>query len=89
MLIGARPGCVLLAILVFGAAHALQQTPAPSKTADGKIHLEVVVTPKTGAADIGLQQQDFTVLSDGVPQAITSFKAFTTREAPPGGCCCD
>jgi VWFA-related protein len=48
----------------------------------GKIHLDVVVTPKSGPHVEGLQQSDFTLLDNKVPQTITSFKAVTGREAP-------
>jgi VWFA-related protein len=46
------------------------------------INLDVVVTPKSGPPVSGLQQQDFTILDNKVPQTITSFRAVRGREAP-------
>ena len=83
MLIAARPGCMLLAILFSAAAALAQQPSAAAPPASDKIYLNVVVSPKTGAADIGLQQQDFTILDSNVPKTITSFEALTGRDAPP------
>ncbi|MFZ0884907.1 MAG: VWA domain-containing protein [Candidatus Acidiferrales bacterium] len=54
----------------------------PPAGADNKIYLDVVVSPKNGAPVGDLQQQDFTVLDNKSPQAITSFQAVTGREAP-------
>jgi VWFA-related protein len=83
MSLPAHLGRVILVSLPLAASSFAQQTPAPAKPADKNIHLEVIVTPKSGAADPGLVQQDFTVLNNGAPQTISSFKAFTRREAPP------
>lgn len=47
----------------------------------GKVVLNVVVTPKSGPPVSGLQQQDFTVLDNKVPQSITSFAAIDGRQA--------
>jgi VWFA-related protein len=46
------------------------------------INLDVVVTPKSGPPVSGLQQQDFTVFDNKVPQSISSFRAVRGREAP-------
>lgn len=82
MRLHARLGCLfLLTLLPRAAAFGQQPTPA-AQADDGKIILDVVVTPKSGAADVGLQQQDFTLLDNNTPQSITSFKASTAREAP-------
>src|SRR5208283_249094 len=48
----------------------------------GIINLDVVVTPQSGAPISGLEQRDFTVLDNNVPQTITSFRALHGREAP-------
>jgi VWFA-related protein len=79
----ARLGCLLLLTVLPRAAALGQQSPPPTQPANGKITLDVVVTPKTGAADIGLQQPDFTLLDNDTAQTITSFKPATAREAPP------
>jgi VWFA-related protein len=57
------------------------QTPAATAPAtaasptDHRISLEVVVTDKAGNAVSGLTEQDFTLLDDKQPRAITSFHA--------------
>jgi VWFA-related protein len=65
------------------AATALAQEAAPAAAApSGTIDLDVVVTPKSGPPVSGLQQQDFTILDNKIPQTITSFRAVRGREAP-------
>ncbi len=44
--------------------------------------LDVVVTEKSGAAVSDLQQQDFTLLDNKVPQTLTSFRTVDGRQAP-------
>ena len=78
---------ILAAFLCSAALYAQDAAPAsaPAQTAqpaDNKIHLDVVVSPKNGAPVADLQQQDFTLLDNKQPQNITSFHAFTGREAP-------
>lgn len=46
--------------------------------------LDVVVTAKSGEPATGLQQQDFTVLDNKVPQTLTSFQAIEGRQDPIG-----
>jgi VWFA-related protein len=83
MLINERLGFLLpILILLFAPAASAQQPAQPTQPASAKIYLDVVVTPKSGAPVGGLQQQDFTVLDNKVPQIITSFKTVTGREAP-------
>jgi VWFA-related protein len=64
------------------AAASQQNSPQTPAAADSKIYLDVVVSPKSGPPVTGLQQQDFTLLDNKAPQTITSFQAFTGREAP-------
>jgi VWFA-related protein len=78
----ARPGCVIFAALLCATAVSAQQNAAPTQAANGTITLDVVVSPKSGPPVADLQQQDFTLLDNNTPQAITSFKAVTGREAP-------
>ncbi|MGD0403483.1 MAG: VWA domain-containing protein [Candidatus Acidiferrales bacterium] len=94
MIVTARParlGWAIFAVLLCGAAALAQQNAAPTSpappapaasTADKKITLDVVVSPKSGPPVADLQQQDFTVLDNNAPQTITSFKAVSGREAP-------
>jgi VWFA-related protein len=75
--------CFFLFISMSCAAAAFGQEAAPAAAApSGMIDLDVVVTPKSGPPVSGLQQQDFTILDNKVPQTITSFRAVRGREAP-------
>lgn len=78
----ARFGCLLLASLLCTAAVPAQQSSPQAQAGGGKMHLDVVVAPKSGPSVGDLQQQDFTLLDNKVPQTITSFKAVNGREAP-------
>jgi VWFA-related protein len=57
-----------------------RQNPSAAHPGD-KIYLDVIVAPKTGAPVNGLQQQDFTILDNNVPQTIASFEAVDGRQA--------
>jgi VWFA-related protein len=94
MRIDARLCCFLAAILLCTVAASAQQsdTSAPpaqssprSKPASaapkGGMLLDVVVTAKSGPPVGDLQQQDFNVLDNKVPQTITSFKVVSGRDA--------
>jgi VWFA-related protein len=59
-------------------AMQTRQGPPPSRT----IQLNVVVTPKSGAPVAGLQEKDFTILDNKVPQTITSFNASSGTQEP-------
>jgi VWFA-related protein len=83
MFIGARLGVFLFASLLCRAAVSAQQPAPTAQPASSRIELDVVVTGKSGPPVTGLQQQDFTLLDNKVPQTITSFKAVTGREAAP------
>lgn len=66
------------------ATTATSATAAPTATTApgaGRIVLDVVVTAKSGAPVGGLQQQDFTLLDNKVPQTLASFQAVAGREA--------
>ena len=82
MFSNSRVGCFLLVTLLCTAAASAQQAGPQAQAAGGKIYLDVVAGPKSGPPVAGLQQQDFTVLDNGSPQAITSFQAVTGRQAP-------
>ena len=72
---------LLVSMLYAAAASAQQANPATPPDA-GLINLDVVVTPKSGPPVSDLQQQDFTILDNKVPQTIMSFRAVRGREAP-------
>lgn len=50
-------------------------TPAP-KAAEGRIHLDMVVTDNSGKPVSGLELKDFTLLDNNQPAKILSFHAF-------------
>jgi hypothetical protein len=75
MFINARLSFLLFALLLCTPQISAQEDTAPTVAGDGEIHLDVVVTPKSGPLVSGLQQQDFTIWDNEVPQTITSFKA--------------
>ncbi len=71
----ARTSFLLLLSAFCAAAVAAQSASNP-------ISLDVVVAPKSGAAVSGLQQADFTVLDNKVPQKILSFQALGGTKEP-------
>jgi VWFA-related protein len=75
------PRCFLLLLpFLLAAAGSAQQGP-PHQTSAARISLDVVVTRKSGPPVSGLQQQDFTVLDNKVPQMLASFQAIDGRQA--------
>src|ERR1700739_2760255 len=72
-----------VAVLFFASSSfgQLKGPGAEQPHADG-IHLDVVVTGRDGKPVQGLPQADFTVLDNGVPQKIASFKPMTGDAAP-------
>ena len=82
MFIGARLGCLFLVPLLCTAAASAQQGSLPIQPDDGKIHLDVVVTPKSGPPIGGLEQRDFTVLDNKLPVTLDSFQALGGSRAP-------
>jgi VWFA-related protein len=75
MSIAARSGLYLLLIFASNSTFSAAQQAPLSKQGGSAIHLDVVVAPKSGPAIAGLQQQDFTVTDNKLPQTITSFQA--------------
>jgi len=49
--------------------------PVSAVTAEGKVHLDVVVTDASGKPVSGLEPQDFKLLDDGQPRRILSFRS--------------
>lgn len=64
------------------AAIAQEPQPAVPGNAHGPIHLNVVVTPHSGAPVGNLPQSAFTVLDNGKPQPIQSFRAIAGQSSP-------
>ncbi|MGA3370876.1 MAG: VWA domain-containing protein [Terracidiphilus sp.] len=84
---------VLIAAVTFAQQNpvpALSPRPQPASTAapaagEGRIHLDVVVTDKSGKPVAGLGLNDFTLLDNGQPSKILSFTAIngTAQKADP------
>ena len=77
-----RLGLFLLFLFLCKPQISAPQDHAPTIPDDGKIHLDVVVTPKSGPPVSGLAQQDFTIFDNKSPRAIISFQAIDGRQAP-------
>src|SRR5271154_7225332 len=82
MFSNSRLGLFLLVTLLRTAAASARQANPQVQPAGGNIHLDVAVTPKSGAPVADLQQQDFTILDNKIPRHITSFHAFGGSQAP-------
>jgi len=92
-----RPFLIVLSIVL--GAPLLAQTqkspapspsPSPSPTATFPsqvevVNVDVVVADKKGNPITGLTKDDFTLLDEGQPQAITSFEAVTIPEPVAAG----
>jgi VWFA-related protein len=81
MRIDPRIGILATAFLT-GAVTIAAQTPAASEPVVRSIHLNVAVMSKQNAPVTGLEQQDFTLLDNGTPEPMTSFKAVTAGQQP-------
>ncbi len=75
MAIRTRVAFFLFTPLLCTAVFFAQQNTHPTSPPSSSIDLDVVVTPKSGPAVAGLQQQDFTIFDNKAPQRITSFQA--------------
>ncbi|MGB8494474.1 MAG: VWA domain-containing protein [Candidatus Acidiferrum sp.] len=82
MFTGARLCLSILVLLLSTVAVLAQQGSPTSQPGGGRIYLDVVVTPKSGAPVSGLKEQDFTLLDDKAPRTITSFQALGGSQAP-------
>jgi VWFA-related protein len=75
--------CALLLLAgLFSAAPAFSEQDAPATQTPKSIHLDVVVTPRSGAPVAGLTQQSFSVLDNKVSQPIQSFEALSGGQTP-------
>jgi VWFA-related protein len=80
MFINSRHGLLLLVPLLCAPQVSARQNHSAAHPGD-RIYLDVVVSPKSGPPAKGLQQSDFTILDNDVPQTITSFEAVDGRQA--------
>jgi len=62
------------------APSLARENNSPAQRSDVRIYLDAVVTPKSGPPVSALQQQDFTILDNDVPQTITSFNGNDVRQ---------
>jgi VWFA-related protein len=86
MSIRTRIALLLTPLVCTAVFFAQQNTPppasAPASSPASRIDLDVVVTPKSGPAVAGLQQQDFTIFDNKALQRITSFRARSGSQDP-------
>ena len=82
MSIGTRIGFLLSTPVLCTAVFFAQQNTQPASAPPSRIDLDVVVTPKSGPAVAGLQQQDFTIFDNKASQRITSFQARSGSQDP-------
>jgi VWFA-related protein len=82
MSIRTRIGFLLFVPVLCTAVFFAQQNTQPNSAPASRIDLDVVVTPKSGPAVAGLQQQDFTIFDNKAGQRITSFQARNGRQDP-------
>lgn len=68
---------VLAVIVLCMTTASAQQTSSKGGAASRAVRLNVVVTTASGQCVTDLQQNDFKVFDDNLPQPITSFKTVT------------
>jgi VWFA-related protein len=77
-----RTSLAFCASLLAAVCAVAQQAPLAIPSTSGKIVLDVVVTPKSGAPVADLPAQAFTLLDNKTPRPITSFRAFAQSQEP-------
>jgi VWFA-related protein len=82
MSIGTRIGFHLSTTVLCTSVFFAQQNTQPTSAPASRVDLDVVVTPKSGPAVAGLQQQDFTIFDNKAPQRITSFQVRSGSQDP-------
>lgn len=75
-------GILLVSPLVYAAVLFAQQNLPPTQAQPSRIELDVVVRPKSGRPVGNLQQQDFTIFDNKIPQQITSFRSVSGNQEP-------
>ena len=81
MRIPSRLNFLLLAFF-FSASHVAAQQIDSGAHPDERIYVDAVVTPGPNGAPVeNLQQQDFTIFDNGVPQTIASFEAIDAHRS--------
>ena len=82
MFIARRVALLLVAALYCNPITSAQQAQSASQQPTNNIYLDVVVASKSGSPVADLAQQDFTLLDNGVPRSMTSFRALGRGAAP-------
>ena len=77
------PASTLVATQSPATSPASSQSVATIQVTTRLVVLDVVVTDKQGHPVKGLKQSDFTLLADGVPQALASFTEHDASDQPP------
>jgi hypothetical protein len=73
-----KRGSVVLAATVLCIATAFsQQAPSEGSPIARSVRLNVVITTASGECVTDLQQHDFKIFDNNLPQTITSFRAVT------------
>ncbi len=80
MPMNSRLGLFLLVPFLCTPQISARQNHSAAHPGD-RIYLDVVVSPRSGPPMKGLQQSDFTILDNDVPQTITSFEAVDGQQA--------
>lgn len=78
--INLRLNLFVLVVLFCASRIAAQQIDSGAHPGE-RVYVDTVVTQASGAPVSGLQQQDFILTDNGVPQTITSFTAVNGRDA--------
>ena len=81
MSMGRRIACFTVVALCCGSVTLSQQAQSAGEPPTNNIYLDVIVGSKNGSPVAGLAQPDFTVLDNGIPQAITSFREVSRGQA--------
>lgn len=81
MFINTRLSFFLLGSMFCTLPASAQDASPQVQPATDAIKLDVVVTPKSGPPVSDLQQQDFTIFDNKVPQTMLSFRAVRERDA--------
>jgi hypothetical protein len=77
MLVCKRAFAFLAVMVLCIATASAQQGSSEGGAASRNVHLNVVVTTASGQCVTDLQQKDFKILDNNLPQPITSFRTVT------------
>ncbi len=75
------------ALLLLAAPQSQPEAPQPQfhESIEVRLHsIDVFVTDEKGVPVVGLEQEDFELLEDGIVQDVTNFAAYADAGASPG-----